>query len=72
MSAPTGSVNGPQTVDRTVLADLDEDARYARFDRLQRGMRGVGDAMRLNLPGESVVVVPSVTVDRVGARSGTM
>jgi hypothetical protein len=28
--------------------------------------------MRLNEPGESVVVVPSVTLDRVGERSGTI
>ena len=54
------------------LADLDEDERYARFDRLQRGMAPAWDAMRLNQAGESVVVVPSVTVDRVGASSGSM
>ena len=28
--------------------------------------------MRLNVPDESVVVVPSVTVDRVGERSGAL
>ena len=28
--------------------------------------------MRLNTEGESVVVIPSVTINRIGARSGTM
>jgi hypothetical protein len=55
---------------RTTLADLDEDERYARFDRLQQGMSGVWDAMRLNLENESVVVMPSVTLDRVLESSG--
>ncbi|MGH8969342.1 MAG: peptide ligase PGM1-related protein [Actinomycetes bacterium] len=56
----------------TTLADLDEDRRNARFDELQRLMPGVWDVMRLNLQDESVVVVPSVTLDRVGERSGSM
>ena len=50
------------------LADLDEEQRYARFDRLQAGMAEVWDAMRLNRDGESVVVLPSVTLDRVAER----
>jgi hypothetical protein len=56
---------------KTTLADLDEDERYARFDRLQQGMPAVWHAMRLNLENESVVVIPSVTLDRVVESSGS-
>ncbi len=52
------------------LDELDEDARNLAFDRIQSGMPEVWKRMRLNEPGESVVVVPSVTVDRVVARAG--
>jgi hypothetical protein len=54
------------------LSTLDEDARYARFDLLQRSMASVWDRVQLNEPGESVVVVPSSSVDRVGGRSGSL
>jgi hypothetical protein len=54
------------------LSELDEAERYARFDRLQRRMASVWSTMRLNEEGESVVVVPSVTLDRVGERSGSL
>ena len=54
------------------LSSLDEEQRYQRFDRLQRNMPRVWDAMRLNLENESVVVIPSVTLDRIGERSGSM
>jgi hypothetical protein len=43
---------------------LDEAERYQRFDRLQRNMGRVWDAMGLNLENESVVVIPSGTLDR--------
>jgi hypothetical protein len=56
----------------TPLSELDEAQRYERFDRLQRRMADVWDAMRLNQEGESVVVIPSVTLDRVGERSGSL
>ena len=55
-----------------LLADLDEDARNAAFDRLQARLPGVWRSMRLNEPGESVVVVPSVSLDRVNARFGAV
>jgi hypothetical protein len=42
------------------LSELDDDERAARFRRLQGQMPAVWTAMRLNEPGESVVVVPSV------------
>ena len=54
------------------LAGLDEADRYRRFDDLQKRLGGAWDGMRLNHEGESVVVVPSVTIDRVGERSGSM
>ena len=55
------------------LADLDEAERYLRFDRLAaRHGRQSGRAMHLNLEGESVVVLPSVTIDRVEDRSGAL
>lgn len=55
-----------------VLADLSPDERYARFDQLQQRMAGVWRIMGLNQSGESVVVVPSVSLDRIGERSGTL
>lgn len=54
------------------LADLDEAQRFDRFDRLQQGLPRVWAAMRLNQEGESVVVIPSVTLDRVTQSTGTM
>jgi PGM1 C-terminal domain len=59
-------------LDRTALSTLDEAARNARFDRLQERMPSIWSRMRLNEAGESVVVVPSVTVERVGERSGSL
>jgi pheganomycin biosynthesis PGM1-like protein len=54
------------------LAVLDEADRYRRFDDLQQRLSRVWDEMRLNHEGESVVIVPSVTIDRVSERSGSM
>ena len=54
------------------LSELDEEERYQRFDRLQRNLGRVWDAMGLNLENESVVVIPSVTLDRLGDYSGTL
>jgi hypothetical protein len=45
------------------LSDLTEDERRARFTRLQERLVPVWGALRLNQPGESIVVVPSVTPD---------
>lgn len=55
-----------------LLADLDEDARNAAFDRLQAQLPAVWRAMRLNEPDESVVVVPSVSLDRVVGKHGAV
>ena len=56
----------------TPLTAVPEEERFARFDRLQERMGDVWRIMRLNEDGESVVVVPSVTLDEVGERSGTL
>jgi hypothetical protein len=60
----------PESVD--VLSSLSEEDRYRRFDLLQARMADVWDAMRLNYDDESVVVVPSISVDRAVARSGSL
>jgi hypothetical protein len=54
------------------LAALTESERYKLYDKLQSRLGDVWRLMRLNQPDESVVVVPSVTLDKVGERSGTI
>lgn len=54
------------------LEELDDDARNLAFDQVQSRMPEVWKRMRLNEPGESVVVVPSATVDRVVAQGGAL
>ncbi len=49
------------------LGELDELARYRMFDRLQEQMAPVWRGMQAGDPLESVVVVPSMTLDRVVA-----
>lgn len=56
----------------TTLAELDEDGRNAVFDRLQAHLPDVWNAMRRDDPRESVVIVPSMTLDRVVANTGGM
>ncbi|HEY3529013.1 MAG TPA: peptide ligase PGM1-related protein [Nocardioides sp.] len=68
----TGDLWTPQAEAPDVLSRLNEDERYQRFDRLQSRMGGVWDAMRLNHDDESVVVVPSITLDRAVAASGSI
>jgi pheganomycin biosynthesis PGM1-like protein len=60
---------GPESV---TLAALSETQRYDRYESLLGHLEDVWNHMRLNEDGESVVVVPSVTLDRVGERSGTL
>ena len=60
------------TLGERQLADLDEEQRYERFDRLQQLMPRVWERMRLNEENESVVVVPSVTLDQVTEGSGSL
>jgi hypothetical protein len=54
------------------LSDLNESERDRRFARLQERMPAVWDSIRLDLEDESVVVVPSVTLDRAVPGSGSM
>jgi len=60
--------------DRTerVLSALSEAERYERFDLLQERMAGAWDAMRRNYDDESVIVVPSLTLDKTEAETGTL
>ena len=55
-----------------VLSALSESERYRRFDDLQARFPDVWEAMRLNHEDESVVVVPSITLDRAMAASGSL
>ena len=54
------------------LSALSESERYRRFDQLQQRMGSVWDAMQLNHDDESVVVIPSITLDRAVSRSGSL
>jgi hypothetical protein len=55
------------------LSALTEDERYRRFDQLQARMVEVWDVVRLNYDDESVIVVPSITLDRTETTgTGTM
>ena len=51
---------------------LDEDERYRYFDDLQLTMPDVWESMRLDLEDESVVVVPSISIERTTPGSGTV
>ena len=54
------------------LSELSNQQRYEIFDRLQRNMPSVWNAMGTNVENESVVVIPSVTLDRLAGGSGSM
>jgi PGM1 C-terminal domain len=58
-------VSGLLATESRTLQSLSEREREERFDTLQRQLPAVWAAMRLNLIGESIVVVPSVSLDRV-------
>lgn len=62
----------PMDRSNDTLGALTEDERYRRFDRLQERLPDVWETMRLNQEGESVVVIPSVTLDRIGPGSGSL
>ena len=55
-----------------LLSAMTEEERYRRFDALQSRMPGVWNSMRLNYDDESVVVVPSISLDRAVASSGSL
>ncbi|MCP3422799.1 peptide ligase PGM1-related protein [Nocardioides pinisoli] len=54
------------------LADLDEEQRYALFDHFQQHLPEVWNVMRRDRPEESAVVVPSISLERTTASSGTL
>jgi pheganomycin biosynthesis PGM1-like protein len=54
------------------LSQLDESERYGCFDDLQRTMSTVWESMRLGFDDESVVVVPSISIERTTPGSGTI
>ena len=56
----------------TSLSDLDERQRYDAYETLQERMPGVWEAMRRDRPLESAVVVPSISLERTTAGSGTL
>jgi hypothetical protein len=49
------------------LSSLSEPERYERFTELQQRMSTVWEVMKLDLGDESVVVIPSVTLDKAVA-----
>jgi len=61
----------PARTDET-LSSLTEAERYRRFDALQARLPHVWEHMRLNHEDESVVVVPSITLDKAVADSGSL
>jgi hypothetical protein len=54
------------------LSQLDDDERYRVFDRLQLSMPDVWASMQRGFDDESVVVVPSISMDGPSSRSGTV
>lgn len=54
------------------LSQLNEDERYRSFDDLQLTMPSVWESMRLDMEDESVVVVPSISIERTTPGSGTI
>ncbi|GAA5025564.1 peptide ligase PGM1-related protein [Terrabacter aeriphilus] len=55
-----------------VLGDLDEAARDELFDELQERLPGVWRLIRQGDPLESVVVVPSMSADKLGPSAGAV
>lgn len=54
------------------LSALDEAERYRAYDELQQSMPGVWSSWRQHHADESVVVVPSVSLDLTTASTGTL
>ena len=54
------------------LGQLNEEERYRVFDDLQLTMGTAWDSIQKNLEDESVVVVPSISIERTTAVSGTV
>lgn len=54
------------------LSELDDAERYRYFDDLQLSMPGVWESMRSGYDDESVVVIPSISIEGPVAKSGTV
>ena len=54
------------------LGQLNDEERYRAFDELQQTMGPAWDSIQLNLEDESVVVVPSISIERTTASSSTV
>src|ERR1700752_2308883 len=54
------------------LGQLNDEERYGAFDELQLSMPTVWDSMQLGFEDESVVVVPSISIERTTPGSGTI
>jgi hypothetical protein len=54
------------------LSQLDEDERFRTFEQLQQLMPSVWESMRRDFDDESVVVIPSISIQRTTAGSGTV
>ena len=54
------------------LSDLDEEERYRSFDDRQLAMPAVWESMQRGFADESVVVVPSISIERTTTGSGTV
>ncbi len=67
MTIPTTTTAAP-----AALAGLDEDAVEQAFDALQARLPDVWRRIRQDDPRESVVVVPSMSIDRIGPSAGAM
>ena len=59
-----------QAPNRT-LGQLNDEERYRAFDDLQLSMDSAWDSIQKNLADESVVVVPSISIERTTAATGT-
>ena len=68
----TGTLPADALDTAPTLSQLSEASRYERFDLLQQRMLEVWSAMRLNQADESVVVIPSITLDRAVESSGSL
>ena len=68
----TGDLSTAPLPTPELLSSLTESERYHRFDTLQARLPDVWETMRLNYDDESVVVIPSITLDRAVAQSGSL
>jgi hypothetical protein len=68
----TGTLRADSTETSMTLSQLSEAARYEQFDLLQERMPEVWSAMRRNQADESVVIIPSISLDRAVESSGSM